>query len=537
MRTLLRELTIFAAFLLGATVFTFPLVLRLDRAVTDLADPLLDAWSLAWVAHQLPRDPFHLFDANRYFPELGTLTFNDPMIGLAILVSPIQIVFDHAVVTLNVAMLLSLALSGYGACRLGSWLTRSPLAGYVAGAVFAFNPFRLDHLSHLQLQTAGFIPLLYLCISRYLEGGQRRHAVGTAVFLWFVAASCAYYGIFTWTLLGVAIPYEIWRTGAWKRRRRLVGLAFALVVSGAAYLPLALPFMRLQREFGFRRPIERLQRFSARPGDYLRSGSHLHQWLGLKPDSPERTLFPGILAVGLGAVGILRTNRRTALYLLVGGTAALASLGPNYELYRLLYVFAPGVSGVRVPPRFAIYVLLAAAMLAGWGAANLLRRLKGRKACAVAAILVIFPLVESFGGPIPYARAPDVPQVYEWLARQPGSPASLELPAGRRANRDLHRNALYLYWSTYHFKPIANGYSALVPPVYGELGATMESFPDAAGVELLRRLGIRYVILHRDFYLRTRASEIESRADAQPGLEPVHRTENETVYEVTGLRR
>ena len=258
----------------GATVFTYPLARDLRTATKDLHDPLLDAWALSWVAHQLPRDPMHLFDSNRFYPETGTLAFNDPMVGLGILVAPVGWLFGDALLTLNLATLFALALSGYGAYRLGWHLTGSRVAGAVAGSVFAFDAYRLNHLAHIQLQNAGFIPLLYLCLTRYLEEGKLRYAVGVAVLLWLVCALSAYYGIFTWILLGVAIPYELFRTRTATDRRRVVGLGLALLLAGLAFLPLALPFMRLGDDFGLSRPTRRLQRASARPGDYLRSGSH-----------------------------------------------------------------------------------------------------------------------------------------------------------------------------------------------------------------------------------------------------------------------
>lgn len=68
-RRLSIEIAVLLAYLVGAIVFTYPLVTDLDGAVKDIGDPLLDAWAIAWVAHQLPRDPVHLFDANRYYPE------------------------------------------------------------------------------------------------------------------------------------------------------------------------------------------------------------------------------------------------------------------------------------------------------------------------------------------------------------------------------------------------------------------------------------------------------------------------------------
>ena len=307
-----REIVVFVVYLAGAVVFTYPLARDIRTATTDHSDPLLDAWALAWVAHQLPRDPIHLFDSNRFYPEKGTLAYTDPMIGLAVPLAPLQWLFGDALLTLNVAMLLSIAISGYGAYRLGWYVSGSRAAGAVAGSVFAFAAYRLNHLEHVQLQAAGYIPLLYLCLRRFLEEGHTRHAIGIAVFLWLVSASSAYYGMFTWVLLGVAIPYELWRTSALRQKKRVVGLGLALTMSGLAFLPLALPFMRMGESFRLERPLERLQRASARPTDYLRSGSHLHQAVGLKPPSPERTLFPGLLALGLSAVAIFKLNRSTA---------------------------------------------------------------------------------------------------------------------------------------------------------------------------------------------------------------------------------
>jgi hypothetical protein len=529
-----REPLIFALFLGGAMVFIHPLAGNLRTAVTDHVDPLLDAWTLAWTAHQLPRDPAHLFDANRFHPEKGTLAFHDPMVALGAILAPLQWVFGEPVLTLNVGMLLSLALSGYGAYRLASDVSGSRGAGGVAGSVFAFNAYRMDHLAHMQLQSTGFIPLLYLCLRRYLADGRLKHAVGVAVFLWLTSASSAYYGIFTWILLAVAVPYELWRTASMKRPKRILGLALALTLSGLAYLPLALPFMRLRSDFGLERPLTTVQRASARPGDYLRSGSHLHEALGFRPSSPERTLFPGILAAGLAALALIRINRSTGLFVVVGLTAFWASLGPAFGLYRFLHAAVPGLSGVRVPPRLAIYVLLAAAILAAQGAVILMRRAPGKIRMAALCLFALVPLLESFAGPISYNRAPPIPTVYKWVARLPKGTPLVELPLPEvKRQRD---NAVYLYWSTTHFLPLANGYGTVVPPVYAEIAAALEDFPHAAGTAKLAEYGFRYVIFHKDRYLRTRAMELERRLDAEPGLSEAHRTEDAVVYEVVGLQ-
>jgi hypothetical protein len=156
--------------------------------------------------------------------------------------------------------------------------------------------------------------------------------------------------MFTWILFAVAIPYELWRTSSWRTPRRILGLSLALTLSGLAYLPLALPFMRLRSDFGLNRPLDTVQRASARPGDYLRSSSHVDEALGFPPSSPERTLFPGIVALGLTLLALTRLDRRTGLFVAVGVTAFWVSLGPAWGLYRFLDAVVPGLSGVRVHP-------------------------------------------------------------------------------------------------------------------------------------------------------------------------------------------
>ena len=53
-------------------VMTYPQVRVLDRGVSlDIGDPLVVDVAAAWIAHQLPRDPLHLFDANIFYPEPG----------------------------------------------------------------------------------------------------------------------------------------------------------------------------------------------------------------------------------------------------------------------------------------------------------------------------------------------------------------------------------------------------------------------------------------------------------------------------------
>jgi hypothetical protein len=58
----------------------------------------------------------------------------------------------------------------------------------------------------------------------------------------------------------------------------------------------------------------------------------------------------------------------------------------------------------------------------------------------------------------------------------------------------------YEMWSLTHWHPIVNGYSGYYPPDYIETLARMETFPDDESLARLRRLDVRYVIVHCKFY-------------------------------------
>ena len=74
-RTSIRELALLLlAFSALVAALTWPQVARLD-SVSDHGDPLFSIWRIAWVSHQLPRNPLALFDANQFHPERLTLTY------------------------------------------------------------------------------------------------------------------------------------------------------------------------------------------------------------------------------------------------------------------------------------------------------------------------------------------------------------------------------------------------------------------------------------------------------------------------------
>ena len=57
-------------------------------------------------------------------------------------------------------------------------------------------------------------------------------------------------------------------------------------------------------------------------------------------------------------------------------------------------------------------------------------------------------------------------------------------------------NTLYMYFSTWHWTPMVNGYSGFVPTSYTRLHRDILLFPAAEAVDALRRRGVTHVTVN-----------------------------------------
>ena len=160
-----------------SVVMNWPLVLHLGDAVPkDLGDPLPQAWQVAWDGHALLHQPLHFFQANQFWPFHDTLAFSDALIGYA----PAGLIGSGphaAIVRYDLLFLFAYALAFAGAYLLARELGLGPAAALVAGAAFAFAPFRLEQDGHMQVISSGGIPLALALGVR----GFRCHSAGGAL--------------------------------------------------------------------------------------------------------------------------------------------------------------------------------------------------------------------------------------------------------------------------------------------------------------------------------------------------------------------
>jgi hypothetical protein len=223
--------------------------------------------------------------------------------------------------------------------------------------------------------------------------------------------------------------------------------------------------------------------------------------------------------------------------LLLGGLLSFALSFP--VVYFPLMHVVPGLHSMRAPARFAAFVSLTVAFLMGWGLDRLADRAReawgagpsrpaapaaparwsGMRQLAAAAALAIWLVpaavlaIELAPRPVRWVQVlqeNEFPEVYSWIAGRPEIHALVEVPL-----RPNWTEAAYMYYSTRHWKPIANGYSSFVPASYHELAPTVRLLPESDGFELLERMGIGHLVVHSDLLVKRQEGESQEEADAR----------------------
>jgi len=518
MRRLLVALGVLGLFAALTVALTWPQAAHLRTHVPPFDDSLLSIWRISWIAHALA-SAAPLVDANIFHPELRTLAYTDAVLLQGLIAAP----FIHAgaspVLVYNLLILGSIALSGAAMCLLARRFTGSLAAGLVAGTIFAFVTFRFDHYQHLELQATVFLPLAVWFLDRAFESGRWRDIAGFGACLVLQALSGIYYTVFLATALAIAIPWRWVTLPAPRRLRFAKQLAAVALVSGVVAAPYLAIYMQNRSSVGERADSE-VRLYSATPPNYLssHSASVLHGSWGERLGRSERRLFPGVLAIGLAALGLWGWSARKTTVVIIGVVGFLLSLGLNTPVYTLLRELVFTYRGLRAPARAAVLVYLALAVLAGYGwRAVLLKRPRWTMVGTAALIGLLF-LEYLTLAPAWLVLPARPPAVARWLAQQPRS-VVVEFPLPKADALHSIHDGLYMYASIFHWQPLLNGYSGFYPRSYIELIERMRGFPSDEAIAYLKQRDVDIIVLHGTYMkpdqLGEWAATLSARADAQ----------------------
>ena len=291
-----------------AVAYTWPLAIRLSTGVAhDLGDPLLNTWILWWSGTQAVPLTAHWWNAPAFYPATGVLAFSEHLLGLAPISAPLILLTGQPLVGYNVALIATVALSALGGHFLAYTITRRHDVSVVAAVAFAFAPYRLAQMPHIQTLSSYWAPVCLAALHRYDRTGRTRWAIGAAAAWFLQAMACGYYLFFLGVLVTLWLGW--FAVGRWPLRR--------LAIVSAAFLAAALllaPFLHgyqtiLRDTYGLNRSIGEIRFFSADVASLLLASEDLLVWSWVHVfQRPEASLFPGLTIVLLTGFAVYRSH-------------------------------------------------------------------------------------------------------------------------------------------------------------------------------------------------------------------------------------
>lgn len=560
----IREWAILGLFFLLTLVMLYPLSLNLTGMVAEPTDPLLNVWRMQWNARAFLGGPAALagiFNANIFYPFPLTLAYSEHFLLLSAQALPFLLLSDSHLLGLNLSVLVTFVLSGYTMYLLITAWTGQRWAGFVAGVLFAFSPHRFGQLNHLELLVTQWLPLALLALHWTLTRPGWRYPLLLAI-VFNLQALSGFHFSFNLTLACALLALVYTLSGRVYWRWGLGVAAFlSILVTLLLNWPVWRVYLTFSDVMGAVRTPGEVRIYSAAITDYFTAIPHnlLYGWTFGRWQAADHQFQPllpfGIMGLLLALAGLLfllklfrrrasdKTSRPyltplsrgyyngpsviflallTLLGLLLSFGLNEEALGPGlapllkFSPYVWLYHHVTFFQGIRVPGRFGILVVLGLVGLAGWGAAKLFRtaRLTGvdfrfqisnlqptsKRAFQnwIALTLTALILLESWSAPLIGPEIPAgtaIPVVYPWL-RSNTAPDEvlLELPYQNTSE------FMYEYYSSYHWRRLANGGTGFTPPIYKEMRQWFKTFPDARSVDVIQQLGIDRVILHSAAY-------------------------------------
>jgi hypothetical protein len=528
-----------AAFLfaIASAISTLPLALHPTRTLpSDLLDTLLNTWIVSWDASRLPHALQGVWNSPIYFPYPRTLAFSENLFGVAFPVAPIYWITANPVLTYNAAFLMAFTLAGTGMYLLTRLLTGSRAAAAIAGAYYAFCPFRTAQaqLAHIQTLAIGWLPIALWSVHRYFESLRRPWLA------LFVAACCLQVLSNTYVAYFMMVPIAIVTADlAWKSRGRIrrwsLDLAGALIVILAILAPVAMQYYRVRVDNQQIRSEGEIESGGADLRAYFVADSGVwRRWLPFpKPifGETEKELFPGLVAPALAAIALVAALRRrrvwewALVYTAIVVAGFVLSLGPlvrawgvvltRHGPYDWLQHLLPGMTGMRAPSRFVVIAILGLSVLAGSGASLILNRIPARIRALALAVLLAGVVADGWAVPMttvayePRGRLEDR-AIVEWLRTMPAG-VVLHLPLMTAQFQELH----YQYATLFHGHPMINGFTGWASPLQELMRHPRSPIYDydryPATVAMLRSLGVRYVFVHPGDYNITQLANGELR--------------------------
>jgi sorbitol-specific phosphotransferase system component IIC len=315
-----------AWYLVVTLAMTWPLATGLARDIPwDLGDSLLNCWILGWNSEHILR-ALHgdwaalagFYDANIFYPQRLTLAYSELLLAQTVQGLPVYATTGNLILTYNVVFLATFVLSGLGAFLLVRQLTGDWRAGFAAGLVYAFLPWRFGQMPHMQVLSSQWMPFVLYGLSRYFDTGRGRALAGAGAALVANNLSNGYFLLFFAPFVPAYALWEMARRGRLTDVRPWVGLGATAAGVAACTVPFLMPYVWLRQGTGEHRGIGEVAWFSADVYAYLTAEFNLTLLGSCLRTFPraEGDLFPGFtplllssMAVAMGLARAMATTR------------------------------------------------------------------------------------------------------------------------------------------------------------------------------------------------------------------------------------
>jgi hypothetical protein len=482
--------------------------------------------------------PSRLLDAEACYPTENALALGEPMIAQGVVGMPAYLLTRDPVATFNLVLL---GITFFSALAM-YWLVREwtgvPGAGIIAGLLYAFHQIKMGDVGHYYVWDSVWTVFALLFARRLFVRPRWLEAIGLA-FCCALQIGGSLYPLLSAIIL--AVPFGIWLIICYGvRNLRWPHWACVIAAIGLVALVVFPPYLELRSE-----GVLRTRGFQA----YL-----AYSWL-----LPGERFSTGWILPALGLAGLMLGRRRAvgeavgdprwailaggllALYLAAGGTDGEVTRAvtrretplpqlPN--LYAMLAAVIPGLDVVRAPGALFSGTHLALSILAGFGAAALIRLSPHKYATYVAAVLMcltwVYTLTPGAVGFLPrtqYSAMSVKPRAgsidfFRELERLGNSGPILEVPFNHP--RDPRQRAEAVLLTAYHHRHTSQCYNSFFGPAHFQVKTMSERLPSNDALVSLRKLGFTTILVHhhgRDQEARSRRQRFERfEADAKGGL-------------------
>ncbi len=532
--------------LLFTSVFFWPIISHIS-SYSEGGDAMFNSWTLARDQHCILRQGCPNYaNGNIFFPHKDSMLYSETQLSAGLLTLPLYFINDNPIFSYNVMTVMSFFLMAFFMYLLAKYLSKgNELVSILAGVLFAYSPFRMAALSHLQNSSIFYLPLAFLLIFKFFDTKKRGYLVGLLVTLILQFYASWYQMVYALIALGILLA------GYWlfKLAKPKVVLSVFIVVCLAAIstLPLAKAYGNFSKSNSASFSIQSQTTYSASLMDYVtpEQGTLLGRaFYRVMPTAhrnsynPDSHSYYGMALWGL-AIGIvvlayrkrkrgleaMREYKTAVIFTLIALAGMIVSFGPVLKIrgagsydageglryaiampYILVSKFLPQLSFMRALGRAGVLILFALCCflaLAPLAAKNIGFYQKHKRLINILLLgLIVFEL-------IPFHRMPmrttgynynlSVPPVYKFIKNDKQVDniivlaADFDYPGSGGIPTQLPEVTM---WAGYHNKNVFNGYSGYLPPDYYP---TYWNFLDfqADDVALLKQKDLRYVMVDK----------------------------------------